>query len=533
MSEKKQVLEQGPEARRPGQGTRGRQSRQNPAVYRCLALGGQALAAGVLAAVRVFGVCSPLGVAFVAACGPGAGGFAAVVGAAGGYILSLGLDEALRYAAASILVFAVAFAFYDLRFYAKRWFMPAAAAFLTGLTGLVTAAPALRRRPAAAVPVLVVEVAAAFLFAHVFRRALARLGHPDAALPAPRRLRSAVPAFSRAVSALRSSLAAPAAQNEDPTAVYDRAADRVCAFCALREQCWQSGYQDTRDLLNAALPDLLAGRGSSAQLLPQRFRERCIRLSAFAGAVDEALESRRGRRQPLSALAGVAGRNKTGEAVSGDACAWFKDDRGRLYLMLCDGMGSGPEARRESDLAIGLVEKLLRAGCSPEDALRTLDQAFSLRLENAEGFSTVDLLALDLFSGAGTLYKMGSAPTYLKRGGNLQILRSRRLPAGLSAAESSADAACAPDIFAIALGPGDCLVMLTDGILEEDGPDAAGGDDQWLRGLLMEFDGGSPAALAAAITDHTAAAPDDKTALVLHMALRGDGALPEDGKMAV
>ena len=58
------------------------------------------------------------------------------------------------------------------------------------------------------------------------------------------------------------------------------------------------------------------------------------------------------------ALAGVAARRKSGETVSGDAGTYFKRPDGKLYLLLCDGMGSGPDANRESTLAIRLLEQL-------------------------------------------------------------------------------------------------------------------------------------------------------------------------------
>ena len=65
------------------------------------------------------------------------------------------------------------------------------------------------------------------------------------------------------------------------------------------------------------------------------------------------------------AVAGVAARKKTGETVSGDAGTYFKRHDGKLYLLLCDGMGSGPEANRESTLAVRLLEQLLQAGDVP------------------------------------------------------------------------------------------------------------------------------------------------------------------------
>lgn len=497
--------------------------RNAPALRRCLAWAGRAALGFALAAIPFPGGCRPLGVAWVAACGPGGPGFAALLGAAGGYLSHSGAEAALRCAACCILVFSVSFAFYDLPVYKKRWFSPLTAAVLMLLTGLATLRRQLLLHPAATALLLTAEFALTFLGTHAARAALALW----------RRRRE------------EAGERLPARQLENPAVIYDRAADRVCLRCSQREQCWQSRYQDTRDLLNAALPGLVEARSVTPALLPQRFRDRCTRLPAFVAAMDEALESYLSRQAPayrlghgkrggrrydpaaelpravaaavtapactLSALAGVAGRKKAGEAVSGDACAWFKDDAGRLYLLLCDGMGSGEEARRESDLAIDLLERLLKAGFSPENALKALDRTFCLRLDEALGFSTVDLLVLDLCSGAGTLYKLGSAPSYLKQGGTVRALRGRGFPAGLTAGEEGERR----DAFSVRLGPGDCLALLTDGVFDEDD-----GDDHWLRAALMEFENGSPAALAEAVVGRGGAPADDKTALVLRITLR-------------
>lgn len=521
--------------------------------------------AAALAAGRIPGGGSPFGVALVAASGAGAGGFATLLGAVGGYLLSWGLDQALRYAACGILVFSASFAFYDLPIYQRSWFMPLSAALLNALTGLVSLQQQARLHPAVFFPALILETILTALSAYAFRVALARPRGRRESPPTPdhtavqsaqRRLRQAAAAFQQVFSSLKSVFPARAADgDEDPAVIYDRAANRVCGRCALRDQCWQSLYQDTHDLLNAALPGLLKARRASAAGFPQRFRDRCVDLPGFVTAVNEELQayllrrqydrqvgqSRRAvcrqyaqlaevledaaaaiapsltllppktRRQTLTAVVGVAGRKKAGETVSGDACSWFKEDSGRLCLLLCDGMGSGREARKESELAIDLLEKFLKAGFSPENALKTLDQAFCLRLDEAMGFSTVDLLTLDLCSGEATLYKLGSAPSYLKQGGTVRVLRGRGFPPGLS----TEGGGVAPAPLALRLGPGDCLVLLTDGVLDD--PE---GEDGWLREDLMRFEGDSPAALAEAVADHSDAAGDDKTVLALRVGLR-------------
>ena len=65
---------------------------------------------------------------------------------------------------------------------------------------------------------------------------------------------------------------------------------------------------------------------------------------------------------------------------------------------------------RESTLAIRLLEQLIQAGVEARRALATLSSALALRGEETGGFTTVDLLQLDLFTGEGELYKLGAAP---------------------------------------------------------------------------------------------------------------------------
>ncbi len=215
--------------------------------------------------------------------------------------------------------------------------------------------------------------------------------------------------------------------------------------------------------------------------------------------------------EPLAVTAGVAAKKRDGETVSGDSGAWFKGEDGVLWLLLCDGMGSGPAAGRESDLAIRLLERFLKAGVVPEAALKTLNSALALRGEAEGGFTTVDLCRLDLFTGEGTVYKFGAAPTYLKKRGTVVRVTGTALPAGLTAGGQPD-----PDATPFHLEPGDCAVMLTDGVTD-------GEEDDWLRGMLADFDGVSPKDLARRLLEESAAhaaSPDDRTVLVLQVGKR-------------
>ena len=240
------------------------------------------------------------------------------------------------------------------------------------------------------------------------------------------------------------------------------------------------------------------------------------RLSAILGCPLREADSARNmvrlaQREPLMAVAGVAAADREGQKISGDAGVWFKDAGGKLNFLLCDGMGSGLAARDDSDTALRLLEKFLRAGLEPEEALNTVGEALALRGEEQGGFTTVDLLQIDLFSGKGAVYKLGAAPTYLRRGGGVERLAGESLPAGVSAGASGG-----PDVFDVALDAGDCVLLMSDGI-------AAGGDDRWVRQLLADFDGLSPQELAGQILKESGVrtgAGDDRTVIAIKLDVR-------------
>lgn len=240
------------------------------------------------------------------------------------------------------------------------------------------------------------------------------------------------------------------------------------------------------------------------------------RLSALLGCPLRDADSQRdharlSQKEPLMAVAGVAGADRQGQSVSGDAGVWFKDGSGRLNFLLCDGMGSGPDAREDSENALRLLEKFLRAGLAPEEALSTVGEALALRGEEEGGFTTVDLLQIDLFSGSSAVYKLGAAPTYLRRGGVVERLCGESLPAGVAAGP-----AAGPDAFPLSLDAGDCVLLVSDGV-------TTGRDDHWVRSLLAGFDGLSPQALAAQVlreSGERSGSGDDRTVIAIKLDVR-------------
>ena len=213
---------------------------------------------------------------------------------------------------------------------------------------------------------------------------------------------------------------------------------------------------------------------------------------------------------PLSATVAVASRRKREGQSNGDNGLWFRDEEGWLWVALCDGMGSGAAAARDNQLLTELLKDFLRAGVAPAAALSTLSGAMGLIGEQDGGFSTVDLLRLDLFSGAAELYKLGGAPTYLRRGGLVSRLTGSALPAGLEREF------CA-DEHRFRLSAEDFLLLVTDGVTDGEG-------DQWIRSLLGQYQGESPRELAQAVLASPAAGrEDDRTVVAVRLTRRKGG----------
>ena len=222
--------------------------------------------------------------------------------------------------------------------------------------------------------------------------------------------------------------------------------------------------------------------------------------------------------EPLAAIIGVAARRKEKEAISGDNGSYFKTEDGILYLLLADGMGSGEAAARESSLAIHLLERFLKAGVHPEPALKTLNSALILRSDSEGGFTTLDLLQVNLFTGQADLYKFGTSPSYFCQKQRVRRISGSTMPVGLSAGGIPA-----PDIAHFHVDAGDLVVLVSDGIL-------GGREDQWLRNLTTDHPQGSPPRkLARRIietSEKSIGCQDDKTVMVLAVETRTP---PTDG----
>lgn len=155
---------------------------------------------------------------------------------------------------------------------------------------------------------------------------------------------------------------------------------------------------------------------------------------------------------------GIARVKKDEAKISGDNFSFLELERGELLLGLSDGMGSGSTACKESEMVLDLVERFLEAGFSVETAIRMMNSAMVMKGEN-DLYSTVDLCKINLYSGMASLYKIGAAATFIKRGNDVTCITSENLPVGTGAQIEI-------ESTEMQLGNGDFVVMVTDGVLE-------------------------------------------------------------------
>lgn len=188
----------------------------------------------------------------------------------------------------------------------------------------------------------------------------------------------------------------------------------------------------------------------------------------------------------LSSAEETITRGKRG--ICGDTVRIFQDGGAMFYVLLCDGMGSGRGAALTSGICAVFLERVLRAGVSVSTALGMLNQHLRARTASPEQeyCSSVDLLALDLYTGKARLMKSGAAPTLVLRGNQLYQLAAHTVPIGILSAVDV-------QVIPFDIQPGDHVLMMSDGIsdgaMAYDGEERAGWLTDYLSGDLPFDDG--------------------------------------------
>ncbi len=174
---------------------------------------------------------------------------------------------------------------------------------------------------------------------------------------------------------------------------------------------------------------------------------------------------------------GIAKAKKKNSPVSGDTSIQTKLGDGKYLLALSDGMGSGPEARKSSKIAIKMLERLLTSGFQKDTSIKLINSTLSANNEQ-DMYATLDIEILDLYSGNIEFIKNGACPTYIKRENEVKILKSESLPTGIL---EDIDL----EVYDKDLQDEDIIVMCSDGILDSNKEYL--NKELWLKYLLEDI----------------------------------------------
>ena len=181
------------------------------------------------------------------------------------------------------------------------------------------------------------------------------------------------------------------------------------------------------------------------------YRLRCIRVAQSQQFVSFRFE----QDAELHAAARIS-RTAQGGAVSGDATGECRIPGGRVCFALSDGMGSGKEARRESEAAIRLLFRLYHAGVEKELVYENVNRMLLAQSET-EMYATLDAISIDLNTGVAEILKYGAPPSYLLRDGVISTISGQALPCGILAEAK-------PSVIRLQLRKDDRIVLCSDGV---------------------------------------------------------------------
>ncbi|MBJ6361262.1 stage II sporulation protein E [Paenibacillus sp. GCM10012307] len=256
------------------------------------------------------------------------------------------------------------------------------------------------------------------------------------------------------------------------------------------------GYDECRKIIAPLLSDIL---GEHIAVKTERYAEQTGHPSKvqFGSAKEYEVET------------GIAGAAKGGDLLSGDSFSTVELGNGKFAVAISDGMGNGERARLESSTALSILQQLLQSGMDEKLAIKSVNSVLLLRSSD-EMYATVDVALIDMYTAKTTFMKIGSTPSFIKRGSEVIMITANNLPVGIL---QEIDV----DLIRVQLQPGDTLIMMTDGIY--DAPGHAVNKELWMKRVIQEIQEDQPQEIAEQLLDkvvrhHDGQIIDDMTVVV-------------------
>lgn len=207
---------------------------------------------------------------------------------------------------------------------------------------------------------------------------------------------------------------------------------------------------------------------------------------------------------------GMSKITKNNSKISGDSFTKTKLEDGKYLVAISDGMGSGKEAKKSSEVALKMLEKLLKEGFDKDASISLINSTINLNT-NEELFATLDIAILDLFEGNIECIKNAACPTFIKSGNEVSEINSMGLPAGIL---ENIDFV----VYEKDLKENDIIVMCSDGLLESKMENA----NNWLKNALKSIETTNVQKIADILISEAkdnsmGIAKDDMTVIVLRI----------------
>lgn len=188
---------------------------------------------------------------------------------------------------------------------------------------------------------------------------------------------------------------------------------------------------------------------------------------------------------------GIAHAAKDGGFISGDSYSTIELGGGKYAIAISDGMGNGERAHIESKETLQLLQKILQSGIEEKVAIKSVNSVLSLRTTD-EIFSTLDLAMIDLQNAEAEFLKIGSTPSFIRRGNKVIKVEASNLPMGILQEFEV-------DVVSEQLKAGDLLIMMSDGVFE--GPKHVENFDLWMKRKISELKTNNPQEIADLIME--------------------------------
>ena len=197
----------------------------------------------------------------------------------------------------------------------------------------------------------------------------------------------------------------------------------------------QSKSDDMQELaeLYATYVDSRSALASQFHMTKQIMDDVRYRISRRPGAArssHSSIGSRAKSRREKLAVDISASQYAASGTINGDCCGWQDIGDGRTVMVVSDGMGKGKKAAAESLLVTKTLISLLKAGVTPDLALKMINTVMLMK-DDEESYATVDLAIIDRISGKVKFYKIGAAPTLIRHRETVEEVKLSAVPLGI------------------------------------------------------------------------------------------------------